>query len=280
MVEISRPSPEPLSTWSKVESGGTAGVVSAFGLRCGKKPPSALRRVGGRNVERQLVELVVGDRDVELVAHLLDGRGVDFLQLVRRVLRLALLAHAKALDGLGEDRRGLVLVLHRRRVGRVDLVRVVPAAVQAPDVLVAHARDHLQHLRMLAEEMLAHEGAVIGLEVLVLAVNRVLHDLAQQAFLVAREQRIPVASPDELDHVPAGAAEFALQLLDDLAVAAHRAIEPLQVAVDDEDQVVELLALRHADRAQRFGLVHLAVAAETPDLAVLGLRVAARVQVL
>ena len=36
------------------------------------------------------------------------------------------------------------------------------------------------------------------------------------------------------------------EFLDDLAVAAHRAVEPLQVAVDDEDQVVELLARRPA----------------------------------
>jgi hypothetical protein len=48
--------------------------------------------------------------------------------------------------------------------------------------------------------------------------------------------------PRSLDDVPAGAAEDAFEFLDDLAVAAHRAVEALQVAVDDEDQVVELLA--------------------------------------
>ncbi len=36
------------------------------------------------------------------------------------------------------------------------------------------------------------------------------------------------------------------QFGDDLAVAAHRSIQPLQVAVDDEDQIVELLARRPA----------------------------------
>ena len=100
------------------------------------------------------------------------------------------------------------------------------------------------------------------------------------AVLVAREQRVPVRAPDHLDHVPAGAAELALELLDDLAVAAHRAVEALQVAVDDEDQVVELLARGEADRAERLGLVHLAVAAEHPHLAVRGLREAARLRYL
>ena len=69
-------------------------------------------------------------------------------------------------------------------------------------------------------------------------------------------------------HVPAGAAEDGFQLLNDLAVAADRTVEPLQVAVDDEDQVVELLARRERDRAERFRLVGLAVADERPDLGV------------
>ena len=75
-------------------------------------------------------------------------------------------------------------------------------------------------------------------------------------------------APDDLDDVPAGAAEHAFELLDDLAVAAHRAVEALQVAVDDEDQVVELLAAGERDRAERFRLVAFAVAQERPDLAV------------
>ena len=55
-----------------------------------------------------------------------------------------------------------------------------------------------------------------------------------------------------------------LELLDDLAVAADRAVEALQVAVDDEDQVVELLARGQRERAERLGLVALAVAEEAP----------------
>ena len=92
--------------------------------------------------------------------------------------------------------------------------------------------------------------------------------LTQQAVVIAREQLVPLAAPEHLDDVPAGAAEDGLELLDDLAVAAHRAVEALQVAVDDEDQVVELLARRQRDRAERLGLVGLAVAEERPDLLV------------
>ena len=53
------------------------------------------------------------------------------------------------------------------------------------------------------------------------------------------------------------------EFLDDLAVAAHRTVEPLQVAVDDEDQVVEVLARGDAETGQRFRFVDFTVADES-----------------
>jgi hypothetical protein len=41
-------------------------------------------------------------------------------------------------------------------------------------------------------------------------------------------------------------AKYAFEFLDDLAVATHRAVQALQVAIDDPDQVVELLATKPA----------------------------------
>ena len=64
------------------------------------------------------------------------------------------------------------------------------------------------------------------------------------------------------------------------AVAAHRAVEPLEIAVDDEDEVVELFARGEGDRAERLGLVHLPVAHERPDLALRGVEQPPVVQVL
>ena len=59
---------------------------------------------------------------------------------------------------------------------------------------------------------------------------------------VVRDERVPIAAPDDLDDIPAGAAEDGFEFLNDLAVAANRAIEALQVAVDDEDEIVESFA--------------------------------------
>ena len=59
-----------------------------------------------------------------------------------------------------------------------------------------------------------------------------------------------MGAPNQLDHIPTGTSEFGFQLLNDLAVAAYRAIQALQVTVDNEDEVVESLATRHADSAK------------------------------
>ena len=69
------------------------------------------------------------------------------------------------------------------------------------------------------------------------------------------EQRIPVRTPHHLDHVPAGAAEQAFEFLNDRAIAAYRPVKALQIAVHDEDEVVEPLASgeRAAEVHERVG---------------------------
>src|SRR5262249_15935844 len=58
------------------------------------------------------------------------------------------------------------------------------------------------------------------------------------------------------------------QLVYDLSVAANRTIEALEIAVDDEDEVVEFLARCQRELcAERLGFVRLTVADEGPDFA-------------
>src|SRR5690606_10948795 len=200
-------------------------------------------------VEGQFFQLVVADRNAEGVPEYAQALGSHLLGVVGDVLALAG-PGAVALDGLGQDDAGLTLVGGRGVVGSVHLVGIVAAAVELPDFLVGHVLDHLLQFRAGAEEVFADIGPVVGLVVLVVAVNGLFHALLQQAVVVAGQQRIPQAAPDDLDHVPVGAAEVAFQLLDDLAVTPYRAIQTLQVAVDDENQVVQLLPAGQGDGTQ------------------------------
>ena len=97
--------------------------------------------------------------------------------------------------------------------------------------------------------------------------------------MVFVQQRVPATAPDHFDHVPAGGAVQAFELLDHLGVAAHGAVQALQVAVDHEDQVVEFLAPGQGNGGQGFRLIHFTITEEGPDLASLVLLEAAQFQV-
>ena len=202
------------------------------------------------------------------------------LDLVGGVAALEALAECPALHRLGEDDRRHVGGLCRSLEGGVDLLVVVPASRQVLDVAVGEVLDQLAQARVRPEEVLADVGAVLGRVTLVLAIDRGVHLVEEHAIDIAVEQLIPCRAPDDLDDVPSGPAEHALEFLDDLAVAANRAIEALQVAVDDPVEVAEVGTAGEGDGAERLGFVAFAVAQERPDLARAGVLEAAIVEVL
>src|SRR5262245_30689389 len=162
-------------------------------------------------------------------------------------------------------------MLHSRAVRRLNLLRIVPAEAQLFELFVGKTLDHFQQARVCAEEMFAEIGARFGRVFLALAVDDFAHAFDEQTLAILGEQRVPIAAPYHLDDVPPRASERGLQFLDDVAVAAHGAVQPLQVAVDDEDQIVEPLARGKRNRPQRLRLVHLTVAQKGPDLGVVRL---------
>ena len=251
-----------------------AGRTTGWIVRFGSGPPSAARRstrywtsseCGPGVVVRRVLELVVRDRQLEPVAEdpeLLLGQ---LLGLVGDVARLDARPERPALDGLGEDHRRRAAVLGGRLVRGEDLAVVVAAAAELREVVVGQVLDERLEPRIRPEEVLPDVGAAHHRELLELAVDGAVHLLDQDAVPIAGQELVPLAAPDDLDDVPAGAAEDRLQLLDDLAVAADGPVEALQVAVDDERQVVQALVGGDVKRAERLGLVGLAVAQERPD---------------
>ena len=185
---------------------------------------------------------------------------------MRGVTRFEVGPQRPALDGVRQDHGRLADMLDGGLEGRVDLAVVMPAAGQVADLVVGQVLDHGPQPRVAAEEVLPGVSARLDRVGLELPVRRGVHLVDQDPVGVLGQQRVPVPAPDHLDHVPARAAERRLELLDDLAVAADRPVEALQVAVDHEGQVVELLAGGQPDRAEHLGLVGLAVAEERPDV--------------
>src|SRR5258708_35105601 len=110
--------------------------------------------------------------------------------------------------------------------------------------------DHAQKPRISAEQVLPEVGAALHEEFLILPVRNLAQPLNQEPVAVVLNQAVPVAAPDALDHVPAGATENGFKFLNNFPVAAYRSVEPLQRAVDHPDQVVEFFARSQRDRAE------------------------------
>ena len=229
--------------------------------------------VGGQRV---LVDHVLQVQPLAQHPELVDRHLLD---LVGGVATLDVGAERPALDRLGQDHRGRPPLLGGGLVRRVELAVVVTAAGQVADLVVGQVLDHLAQPDVGPEEVLAGVGPGLDGVPLELAVDGAVHPVEQDAVLVAGEQLVPLAAPDDLDDVPPRPAEHRLELLDDLPVAPDRAVEPLQVAVDDPGQVVELVAGGQREGAERLGLVDLAVADEAPHAGAAGVVDATVVQV-
>ena len=114
-------------------------------------------------------------------------RFIQFFLLMTDIAAFAGFAQAVTLDGMGQNHGGLSDGFHRRLVGVVDLARVVAAAAQLHDLVIAQMRYQVQQLGILSEEILADVGAIfadVGLE---LAVHHFAHALFQQAGGVAAQ---------------------------------------------------------------------------------------------
>src|SRR4249919_2961448 len=98
---------------------------------------------------------------------------------MRDVLGFAGGSHPVAFDRLGEDHCWFASVVNGRPVGGIHFGGIMSAASQLPDLGVAPVSDHGGRFWIAAEEVLPDVGAVFGLEVLVFAVEALVHELAK-----------------------------------------------------------------------------------------------------
>src|SRR5579864_8624722 len=141
--------------------------------------------------ERIRRELLIGDVQLKAIAELAQGIFAHLFLLVGDVLTFPRLSHAIALDGLGKDDGWLRSVRGCLRISRIDLPRIVATTIERPDLVIRPVGYQRGQLWILAEEMLADVCPIFGFEILVLAVDALLHPLQQESVGVTREQLIP-----------------------------------------------------------------------------------------
>ena len=158
-------------------------------------------------------------------------------------------------------------MIHGGFIGVIDLAGIMAAAMQVADFLISHVRHQRRCLGITPEEFGSGVSAAACFECLILAIETLIHQLNQLAGCVLFQETVPVTAPQALDHIPARAAEQAFEFGDHFAIAAHRAIQALQIAVNNEDQIVEFLARGNRNGTGRFRLVHFAIAQKRPYFA-------------
>ena len=233
-----------------------------------------------RRKVRILLQFCVGERDFHRIAEVFKILQRKLFHLMCCVASLEVRSQCVALDGLGQDDRRLALVLHRRPIGGVDLAVIVAATLEIPDLGVAHVFHQRLGARIAPEEVFAHIGSVVGFIGLEVTVGSGVHQVHQCAVLIGLQQCVPFAAPHHLDDVPSRTPEERFQLLHDLSVAAHRPVESLQVAVDDEGQVVQSLQRGDMGQSAALRFVGLAVSEERPDMLIGGVLDTAIVEVV
>ena len=212
---------------------------------------------------RQFFNLLIGDRNVEAVANIAHAIHVHFLHLVSDVFTFGGVTHAITFDGMGQDDGGFAFGFLRFFQCSVDFLRIVTTTVQRPDLLISPVGNQCCGFRIFTEEMLTNVCAIFGFEGLVVAVNSFVHQLDQFTAGVFTQQLIPTTAPHHFDYVPASTFEDTFQFVNDFAVTGDRAVQTLQVTVDDEDQVIQFFTGRNGDSTLGFRLVHLTVAKES-----------------
>src|SRR5208283_903861 len=163
------------------------------------------------------------------------------------------LAKAVAFDRAGKNYGGSALVVRRGLICGVDLARVVAPLAQRAKLFVGVMFNQGQKPRVGPKNVLANVGARFHSELLHLPVDHFAEPLDEQALGIALKDGIPVRSPNNLDAVPACAAEGRFEFLYDLSVPAHGTIQALKVAVDDKNEIIEPLAGGQCDGAEGFG---------------------------
>ncbi|CAI8437312.1 MAG: Uncharacterised protein [Halieaceae bacterium] len=113
-----------------------------------------------------MLEIFVTDRHTKAIAKRLQALHVQFLQRVGLVTRLACLARTVPLHGHRQNDGWAFHFLAGGRVGCIHLVRVVAAAIEVHDVLVAQIFHQFERLGILTKEVLSGVRTAIKLAVL------------------------------------------------------------------------------------------------------------------
>ena len=135
---------------------------------------------------------------------------------------------------------------------------------QVDQFFVGEVGHHLAQAWVWTKEILANVCTALNGQALEFAINGGVEFVQQHTVNIFGEKFVPLGSENDFDDIPSGTTEHSFKFLNDFAVTSHRAIESLQVAVHNKDQVVQMFACGERNRAKGFWFVCFAVTQKCP----------------
>ena len=126
-------------------------------------------------------------------------------------------------------------------VGRKNLFRVVTTATHFPNLVACKVAHHIEQFGIGSEELLTHVFAIGNREFLRFPIHNFAHTFYQFSFAVFFQNRIPVATPEYFNYIPACTTEYSFEFLHNFSVTTHRTVETLQVTVNHKNQIIQFL---------------------------------------
>ena len=181
----------------------------------------------------------------------------------RVVVLVALHRQADALDGVGDEADGPIVIDCLEGLDHAGHVVAAEIGHQRQQLVVAAAVDQLRHLSLIADvvlQMLAEGRATLEAQRRIHLVRAII-DPAPQGFAAGLgERRLHQAAVFHDDDLPAEIAEHGFELLPQ--PFAHDGIEALAVIVDHPPGVAQPVLPALQQRLENVALIHLGIADE------------------
>ena len=81
------------------------------------------------------------------------------------------------------------------------------STLETPDLLIAPASDQRCGTWIATKEVLANISSTFSLKGLVITISSAIHQINKRAFAIVGKEFIPLATPDDLDDIPASTTE-------------------------------------------------------------------------
>ena len=137
----------------------------------------------------------------------------------------------------------------------INFMRIMSTPVQSPYILIRHIGNHIQQFRVFPKKMSPCICSTLSFKSLILPIYSFIHTPAKKTLRVSCQQRIPIRTPNYFYNIPTCSPEFSFKFLYNFPVTSYRPVEPLQIAVNYKNKIVQIFTRCQTNCSQGLWLI-------------------------